>query len=142
MKNKENGFTLIEVLVAVMITGLLIISFTRGLYTSRKCNSLTRDYYLAVNWTGSLIEVIKGTLETPDEGTYRPKEILNPLQMKELEAHIPVDLRSDTLIRIRKANFSEQSMENNLYLIQIICRWEAGNEVKKYILQTYKVSHG
>jgi prepilin-type N-terminal cleavage/methylation domain-containing protein len=131
---KNRGFTLIEVLVALMITGLLIISFAQVLFTAQKCNMRTKNYYLAINWTQNLIEIIKSKSGLKP-GRYRPKDILTNQQLTELKTHFPNDIISDTSIEIERLNY--QTEINRVYLLKVICHWEVNRDVGSYHLTTY-----
>ena len=131
MRNDIDGFTLIEVLVGLMITGLLVLSFTQVLYNAQKCNMWTSNYYLAVNWTQSLIELIKEEKSNLRMGSFQPEELLTSLQYNKLKEHFPLHITGETIIKVDKMKRKE------IFILQVLCNWEVNNAKRCYQITTY-----
>jgi prepilin-type N-terminal cleavage/methylation domain-containing protein len=69
LKKNEKGFTLIEVLVALAITGLVVVAFLTAMSVASKANIITNERTTAESLARSQMEYVKSL---PFDGSYDP----------------------------------------------------------------------
>ncbi len=131
--NSKQGFTLIEVLLALVVICIVISGFSRLIYSNMKAKKLTNNKYIIMNWAQTVIEYMKTVNLEEYKGEYNVQDFPELLKYK-------VDFPGiDNLIRKVKIiinNYSEEDLGENLFQIDVCIEGQNNSRIKNYELST------
>ncbi|MFW5795298.1 MAG: prepilin-type N-terminal cleavage/methylation domain-containing protein [Bacillota bacterium] len=135
MLNKNEGFTLIEIMVCLIVSGVLIMGFSRLAYIIEINNIKNEQYFQVMNSAQSLIECVRQLNLSELTGEYTPGRLLQEIEQEEVYDLInEMSLNNSSLITIKKACPAGQAYPG-LYQLKSIIEWEDGE--RRYELITY-----
>ncbi len=134
MKNKNvSGFTLIEVIVALLIICIIITGFSRLVYKTMQLKNVAEDKTIIINWSQTIMEYIKNKNLAELNGEYISSDFPGLANLRDDYDGIE-KLLAEVIIKINK--YTDENISEGLYQINIIVKWKKEKKINIYKLST------
>lgn len=137
LKNNKNGFTLLEVLVVLVLTGIFLLAASKLMYAVKKGEKLSTQFFEVIAYSENLLEYFKQSEIDYPEGSYSPEEIIEKKTFSYLTQGTAPNIVADNIVKIKKVGESPQKNEK-LFSIQLKICWEGITGEKSFKIGTYK----
>lgn len=132
----NEGFTLLEILISLIIIAVLILVITKVVYTVKKVNVMADNVFQASIYSQNLLEYLKSNNIKLKEGDYKFDELLETNIKEFLNNDIKNNDFGNSIISIKKV-YENIELESKIFEIRILMIWEGVNDEKNYKISTY-----
>jgi prepilin-type N-terminal cleavage/methylation domain-containing protein len=153
-KKNEKGFSLIELLIALVLVGVMFVAIMTGLRQSLATTAFVRANTIALNLAKERIEFLKQYegntsqtrssatwLGTPNPYTVTRNNINFSVSTAVINANLPTSATVTTTNPINTALFNIQTDTSNVIPIRVSVSWSGGTKpvvLDTFIIQNYE----
>ncbi|MGM0437121.1 MAG: prepilin-type N-terminal cleavage/methylation domain-containing protein [Bacillota bacterium] len=132
----NEGFTLLEILISLIIIAVLILAITKVVYTVKKVNVMADNVFQASVYSQNLLEYLKSNNIKLKEGDYNFEELLGTNIKEFLNNDIKNDYFDNSLVSINKV-YENIELQSEIFEIRILMIWKGVSDEKNYKISTY-----
>jgi len=134
LNNKQiSGFTLVEVIFALLIICIVISGFSRFLYTNMQARYMVEDKNMITNCSQTIVEYIKSKNLQDYNGEYTISDFIDLEDLKNDYDGIDKLL---TGVKVNINEYNDEYVSENLYCINITVKWKKKEKINTYELST------
>ena len=136
MKSNKKGFTLLEVLIALIMTAILILAINKAIYTVKKGNAISEQFFQVISYSHNVLEYFKSNQIDLKEGEYSPEEIIDENIYEFIKKGYESEIYKKSLIKIKKVH-SSSDQEDEVFSVRLLVTWKGVAGEKNYKISTY-----
>lgn len=130
-KINNEGLTLIEVMVSIVIISIIFTGFWQSIYIALKSRYISISKNRVSNWAQTIIEYFKTRKLTSLNGKYSPADFQDLNKMRTENSKLENLINRATIV------IKEYKSYSNLYQLKVSIYWGRENKEKVYSLSTF-----